>query len=417
MSYKNKKLLPVYVRGVASGKYTLRQASESTGYSIDWIFKLKNRFLKVGEAAFVHGNTGKPSNNRLSKSVQQKIILLYQNEFEGTVNFSFFRDCLINDYDINISYCTLHGILTEAGFKSPETHRKKKTGPVHRPRPRRQNEGDLIQIDGTPYQWFKWCGDTNYYCMQGAIDDATGKIPALYMTENECLYGYGEVYRKICTKYGVPRESYMDRSAIFAVTPRNKEKLTVDEQLAGLHEHRTQFQRIMDDLNCRQILAWSPQAKGRVERMWRTLQGRLPYLFKKNGIKTMKDANIFLEKWLEEDFNKSRFVHEPVKKDTFWLPCPDNLDNILCARFWCRTNSAGVFKFKKQSFTIRGAKYIACKKLELCISEKGLRACLDGRYYDVEMLDFFSDGIDNGTATLDNIMYEYLYKDMKEQSA
>lgn len=416
MCVKHKKLLPTYIKGVASGKYTLRQAAESTGYSIDWIFKLKNKYLKMGDACFIHGNTGKPSAHKIPKEVENKIIMLYETEFEAKVNFTFFQECL-KDYDINISYFPLHNILTAAGFTSPETHRRKHSKPVHRPRARRENEGDLVQIDGTPYQWFAWNKDNNYYCMQGAIDDATGKILALYMTENECLYGYNEVYRQICMNYGVPRESYMDRSAIFAVTPRNKSKLTLDEQLMGLHEHRTQFQRIMDDLCCRQILAWSPQAKGRVERMWRTLQGRLPYLFKKYKIKNMKEANIFLEKWLKNEYNQSKFIKKAKKSELFYQKTPKNLDEILCARFACKTNASGVFKFNKQHFTIRGAKYIACKRLELCISERGLRACLDGRYYDVEMLDFMSDGIDNPTAVLNNIMYEYLYKDMKQQSA
>lgn len=413
---KHKELLPVYVKGVVSGKYSLRQAAESTGYTVDWIWKLKKQYLKVGDACFIHGNTGKPNSRKISKETEKKIILLYENEFKG-VNFSFFRDCLEADYDIKISYTPLHKILVDAGIQSPETHKRKHTGKVHRPRARRENEGDLFQIDGTPYQWFSWCGDKNYYCMQGGIDDATGKILSLYMTENECLYGYAEVYRQVCTKYGVPRESYMDRSAIFCVTPRNKDKLTVAEQLAGLHEHRTQFQRIMDDLSCRQILAWSPQAKGRVERMWRTLQGRLPYLFKKNKIKTMKEANKFLEKWLETDYNKSKFIVKAQKSELFYQKTPSNLDDILCARFDCRTDANGVFKFNKQKFIIKGAPYTACKHLELCISEKGLRACLNSNYYPVEMLDLKTDGIDNPTAVLNNIMYEYLFKNMKENAA
>ena len=416
MCVKYKKLLPGYIKGVCAGKYTLRQAAESTGYSIDWIFKLKKKYLEIGDACFIHGNTGKPSHNKISKDIEKKIILLYQTEFQAKVNFTFFQECL-KDYNINISYFPLHNILTAAGFTSPETHERKHSGKIHRPRARRDNEGDLIQIDGTPYEWFKWNGDNKKYCMQGAIDDATGKILALYMTENECLYGYNEVYRQICTKYGVPRESYMDRSAIFCVTPRNKNKLTLDEQLMGIHEHRTQFQRIMDDLCCRQILAWSPQAKGRVERMWRTLQGRLPYLFKKNNIKNMKEANVFLEKWLENEYNCSKFVKKAKKNELFYMDCPEDLDGILCARFACKTNASGVFKFNKQSFTVRGARYIACKRLELCISERGLKAYLDGKYYDVEMLDFLSDGIDNPSAVLNNIMYEYLYKDMKRESA
>lgn len=414
--YKIKKLLPEYIRGVAKGKYTLQQAADSTGYTKSWIWSKKEAYLKRGEEVFIHANCGKPSHNRISQKIRDKIVLLYNNEFQG-VNFAFFLECLNDDYEIKISYSALRALMKDAGIVSPERHKKKKHEKIHRPRARRENEGDLLQIDATPYQWFSWSGDKNYYAMHGAIDDATGKITSLYITENECLYGYAEVYRQTIEKYGVPRESYMDRSAIFAVTPRGKGKLTIQEQLAGLHEHRTQFQRIMDDLCCRQILAWTPQAKGRVERMWRTLQGRLPYLFKKNKIKTMRDANIFLEKWLSDSFNKSQFIKVPKRSELFWMDSPENLDEILCARFPLKTNANGVFKFHKQSFVIQGAKYTACKRIELCINERGLRAFLDNKYYEVEMLDFLSDGIDNPSAVLNNIMYEYFLKDMKKESA
>lgn len=416
--WKHKARLPEYIRGVASGKYTIRQAAFSTGYTPSWIWQKKEAYLKYGDAIFTHANVGKPAQNRIKDDIRDKVVLLYTKDFDG-VNFSFFLECLHDDYDINISYTTLRSIMKDAGIVSPKHHKKKKHEKLHLPRPRRANEGDLLQIDATPYQWFKWCGDNRYYAMHGGIDDATGKITALYITENECLYGYCEVYRQTILKYGIPRENYMDRSAIFAVTPRGKGKLTIQEQLQGLHEHRTQFQRIMDDLCCRQILAWTPQAKGRVERMWSTLQGRLPQIFKMNNISTIREANKFLEKWLDTKYNKSKFIRQAQSPELYWMTGLDSseLDEILCARFPCKTNANGVFKFNKQSFTIKGARYIACKAIELCISERGLKACLDGRYYDVEMLDFLSDGIDNPSVVLDNIMYEYFLKDMKKESA
>lgn len=416
MCVKNKKLLPLYIEGVVAGKYTLKQASESTGYSVNWIWTKKNEYLKIGEECFIHKLKGRPSNNKISMELEEKIVNIYINEFQD-VNFSYFHDCLIKDYSIEISYSCLRALLKKYKIESPETHRVKGQK-IHRPRPRREAEGDLVQIDGTPYEWFYKFGNKKKYCMQGAIDDATGKLCALYITENECLYGYNEVYRRMIHRFGIPREAYMDRSAIFAVTPRHKDKLTIEEQLKGLHEHRTQFQRIMDDLCCRQILAWSPQAKGRVERMWKTLQGRLPQEFKMHNIKTVKDANIFLEKYVDE-WNNGKFVHEAKKEETFWLPTPseDRLNEILCARFPVKTNAAGVFKFHTYSFTVRGCRYIACKNFELCISERGLQACIDSKYYDVELLDFLTDGCGAQAQVLDNIFYEYLYRNMKEKAS
>lgn len=108
------------------------------------------------------------------------------------------------------------------GLKALKLARLRKKIKAHRPRLRRENEGDLIQIDGTPFEWFYKSGDNKKYSMHGAIDDATGKITGLYITENECLYGYLEILRQTIQNHGIPREIYSDRAAIFCVTPKNK---------------------------------------------------------------------------------------------------------------------------------------------------------------------------------------------------
>lgn len=117
--------------------------------------------------------------------------------------------------------------------KTPEAHNIKKSDKLHRPRLRRANFGDMLQIDGTPFAWFARFDNYKKYCMVGAVDDATSKITALYITDFECLYGYLEILRQTIQRYGCPREIYSDRAAIFCVTPRNKKNLTQWEELAG----------------------------------------------------------------------------------------------------------------------------------------------------------------------------------------
>ena len=413
---RNSELL-IYLNGLVSGKYTLRQASESTGYSIRWLSKLKKRFILEGADCLIHGNTNHVAWNKTPETLKQKIVAIYADRYQG-INFRYFCECLEEYEDIKINLSTLYNIMEEYGIRSPEGHRRKKPKKVHRPRFRRENEGDLIQLDGTPYQWFD--GNNNYYDLMGAIDDATGKITGLYMCENECFYGYCEVLRMTFNKYGKPREVYTDRAAIFCCTPKKKKDLTVWEQLQGVHDKKTQWQRAMEDLNIRQILAWSPQAKGRVERMWGTVQKRLPLWFKKHGITTVEAANKALPDFIEY-FNK-HFAVTPKSDQTFWLPVPSGLDDILCAQIPRLTDSNGCFSFHSYKFAIRNCSHTRCKKIMLCISELGIEAKVDGKKYPVQILDDVREMVattrgDDIPQVLKDIIYRYLWADQKQLSA
>ena len=136
--------------------------------------------------------------------------------------------------------------------------------------------------------------------IHGLIDDATHKPTALYMCENECLLGYQEALRRTYEKYnGLPEAVYSDRSSIFCVTKENLEKVTIQEQLAGIDKSETQWQKMCDELDIKCIFALSPEAKGRIERLWETLQGRLPYIFRFLGINTIEAANEFLSTYID----------------------------------------------------------------------------------------------------------------------
>ena len=410
---KNKKALPVYVRGLASGKYTLRQAAESTGYTIAWLCKLKKFYKLYGDVAFENKNKGRKAWNRISEKERQRIAALYSDQYKD-VNFSYFLECL-REEGLTMSYPTLASILKSYGQISPERH-KVKIKEVHRPRIRRECEGDLIQIDGTPFPWFYKSGDNKKWCMVGAIDDATGKITGLYLTENECLYGYLEILKQTALNFGLPREIYSDRAAIFCHTPRGRE-LAAWERLEVLHEKRTQWQRILEELNINQILAWSPQAKGRVERMWRTLQGQIPQWLFNRGIKTVEEANAQLHEYIEW-FNK-KYAREPAVDDPFWIDAPENLEDILCAQFERHVTKDGCVNFQNTIFYAPGANLYDVKAT-VCISERGMFLKYKDRYYRLVPIDGEIQetvGTYKLPTVVVNIIYRYLYAFAKEISA
>ena len=183
----HKDILPIYVKGLYNHKYTLKQASESTGYSVVHLCRLRKHYEQYGAKIFEHGNSGHIPTNKIDTKLRQRIACIYSASY-ADVNFSYFQKCLKEFEGINIGLSTLRNIMNEYGLKSPEARKIKKKKIVHRPRLRRDSEGDLLQIDGTPFAWFYKFGDEKRYCLSGGIDDATGKITGLYFTENECLF-------------------------------------------------------------------------------------------------------------------------------------------------------------------------------------------------------------------------------------
>lgn len=407
--------MPVYVKGLYNGKYTLRQASESTGYTREHLCVLKKQYSLLGDSLFEHRNRGRVPKNKTDPELARRIALLYSAHYSD-VNFSYFCHCLEEFEDIKISLATLRKIMKDYGLVSPEAHRIKKKKPVHRPRLRRESEGDLMQVDGTPYAWFYKFGDNKRYCLTGGIDDATGKITGLYFTEFECLYGYLEVLRQTCRSYGVPREVYSDRAAIFCHTPKGP-NLAQWEKLEVMHEKRTQWQRICEELHIHQILAWSPEAKGRVERMWRTIQGQLPVWLYKNGIQTVEDANREIHRYIE-NFNKAYAV-APADDDNFYIDAPSDLDDILCAQFPRRADGRGCITFQSTTFYAPKAPDFSRRDVLLCINEGGLFAKYQGVYYQLQPTENFVRQVygEHMPQVVVNIIYRYLYAFGKEISA
>lgn len=161
---------------------TREQAASLLGLSTGQITRIKKGIVESGAESLIHKNTGRKPVHAIKEEVKELILKIRSNpDFDG-INFLHFQEILEDDYKIKISYSSLISILKTRGYESPK---KKKTRHRTHQRKRKKHPGQLIQIDATPFEWF---GDNSKYALHGAIDDATGNIVGLDMTQNECLY-------------------------------------------------------------------------------------------------------------------------------------------------------------------------------------------------------------------------------------
>lgn len=185
--------------------------------------------------------------------------------------------------------------------------------------------GTLVQLDASPFAWLETRGPE--LALHGAIDDATGTVLALYFRPTEDLHGYVTLLRQLVTTYGLPLALYGDRLNVFV---RTDPRWTLEEQLRGTQDP-THFGRILRELGIGFIPAGSPQAKGRIERLWQTLQDRLVSELRLRGVATLEAANAFLSEF-RADYNR-RFTRAPADATAAWRPAPRDLAAVLSCRY------------------------------------------------------------------------------------
>lgn len=371
-----RKLKMKYIPMCFRGEISIKQAAEKIGIKYNSVWRLKKRFSQHGENIFTHGNTGrKPKNTRNDDG---EIFDFYKKHFEGSP-FMVARDyyCKVKTA---VSYSKVYSVLTSHNILSPRARVPKAEKKKHLQRKEREYEGELLQIDGCKHRWFIGKGKTTIH---GAVDDATHKITALYMAENECRLGYNELLRRTAEKCGgVPQAIYSDRSACFFTT--KTAGVSIEEQLSGLEKSPTQWQTLAKQSHIELIAATSPEAKGRVERMWQTLQGRLPYIFRFYGIDTIGKANEFLLKYIDE-YNK-RFAIQAQKPGTKYH-AEKLTDYDFAVRELKKTKADGTFIYHSHVFRLDAPR--SCRvRFELCLSERrGLWAVMDGKEYGVSLCE------------------------------
>jgi hypothetical protein len=236
--------------------------------------------------------------------------------------------------------------------------------------------GALVQLDASPFAWLEDRGPA--LALHGAIDDATGTGLALYFRPTEDLHGYGTLLNMICTTYGLPLALYGDRLGVFV---RNDPHWSLEEELRGTQDP-THFGRILQELGIGFIAAHSPQAKGRIERFWQTLQDRLVSELRLRGISTVEAANTFLPEFLT-DLN-ARFARLPADALPAWRPAPRDLAALLSCRYTRTVAHDNPLRLGPRWVQLPRRRSYAGRRLEV-------RECLDGR------LLVFADG--HGLAT------------------
>ena len=405
------------IEACIKGECTVKQVAIALGLSERRVKQIKKEVKENGVKSIQHGNRGRKPKNAIPFETRQKILDLRSSYEYEISNFKHFQELLKERENIDISYSALYNILRNAGIKSPKKHRKTK---LHHRRKRKECEGMMLQADGTPFDWF---GNGQKYSLHGFIDDATGKITGLYMCKNECLLGYLEVLRQTLENYGIPISLYPDKYSVFFPPKKVNDHITLEEQLNGREKGITQFGRIVEELGIEMFPASSPQAKGRIERLWETLQSRLVTEFRINHISTMDEANAFLLEYIQK-YN-SKFAIEATSKKVVFLKLPKryNLDELLCVRFDRTIDNAGVFSINNSKFQIID-KYLPPKtKVQIYLSQKiGMRVKSNNKLYDVQPLELISkDKIDNDSLdyhqwlsdVVIELINEYYLKDAK----
>jgi hypothetical protein len=244
----------------------------------------------------------------------------------------------------------------------------------------------LMIGDASPHRWFF---DEREFSLHGAIDDATGEILSLFFTPHECMEGYFEVVRDIVTNHGVPLAFYVDRHTIFRAP--SAEKFTIEDELSGKKIKDTQFGRAMRSLGINLIYAQTPQAKGRIERLWETLQSRLPVELNLAGINTLDDANIFLKAFIGK-YNQ-KFAVKPADPKSDFRPLSKNLslDYIFCTKETREADNGSSFCYDGSFYRlVRNGKIMPvipkAKIIVMKSSRIGIKAEYSGIIYDVELI-------------------------------
>ena len=373
------------IEACIKGQCTIKQVATALGLSERRVKQIKKEVKENGVKSIQHGNRGRKPKNTIPNEIIKKIVELRSSYEYEISNFKHFQELLKERENIDISYSALYNILRNAGIKSPKKHRKSK---LHHRRKRKECEGMMLQADGTPFDWF---GDGQNYSLHGFIDDATGKITGLYMCKNECLLGYLEVLRQTLENFGIPISLYPDKYSVFFPPKKVDDHITIEEQLNGREKGITQFGRIVEELGIEMFAASSPQAKGRIERLWETLQSRLVTEFRINNITNMDDANVFLVDYISK-YN-SKFSIEPTSKKSVFLKLPKryNLDELLCVRFERTIDNAGVFSISNSKFQILDKNLPPKTKVQIYLSQKiGMRVKVHNKIYDVQPLELIS---------------------------
>jgi transposase len=286
-----------WLKRARDGKMSQAEAAEKMGVSDRWVRKLLGRMKKQGDAVVVHGLRGRASNRKIGGSVQSQALEMLRQPDWHDFGPTFAAEQLAKRHGITVSKETLRAWMVTAGlWKS----RSRKLDEVHVWRPRRSGFGELVQWDTSEHDWLEGRGPVRYLVRM--IDDATSWSWGRFVERDATRFNMAVLWEYL-EKNGRMAEVYTDRDSMFTVPCRAGE----NEQRRVATDRLTQLGRALRELGIGSILALSPQAKGRVERSFRTAQDRLVKQLRLAKIATLAAANAFLENEYWPEWN-ARFA-------------------------------------------------------------------------------------------------------------
>ena len=325
------------------GKLTNRQAAEELKITMRQVKRLKIKVREDGAKGLAHKNRGRIPNNKFSAEYIEHAMELIKERY-GDFQPTFAGEKLLENHGIKLSEETIRNAMISAGLWQPKS--RKARAHYRAWRERKECLGDMEQFDGSYHDWFEGrLLDTagqpvKEACLLAAIDDATGKLTKLKFDDSEGVVPVDTFWKEYVKTLGKPLKIYLDRGSTYKVNNRH---LFDDPTVL------TQFERAMEELRIKVIHANSPQAKGRVERLFKTLQDRLVKEMRLAGINTIAGANEFLEKIFVPKFNE-KFSVVAKKPDNLHMPLTEaeltRIDNIFSIQTYRKVNNDFTIRFK-----------------------------------------------------------------------
>ncbi len=341
------------IAAVVEKRVKQREAADRLGLSVRQVKRLARRCREQGAAGMASARRGAPSNRAFGAEVRLEAVRLVRERYPD-FGPTFAAEKLLEEHGLALSRETLRKWMTEDGLWRPKRRREAR---VHQRRPRRARLGELVQVDGSPHDWFE--GRAPRCALIVFIDDATSRLLALRFCRSETTEAYMETLRGHLAAHGRPVALYSDRYSVFRVNRKDSEEVP------------TQFTRALLTLGIEPIHAGTPQAKGRVERANLTLQDRLVKEMRLRGIGGMEAANAYLPEFMA-DHNR-RFAVAPREAEDAHRPVlhdAEELDLILCEQATRKLSKNLTFKFERREYQLvgegkgrrlRGAAVTVCK--------------------------------------------------------
>lgn len=282
------------------------QTAKLLKLTVRHIKRLKAKVKQFGPGALIHANRGKPGNRRMPGKEREKIAEILKQKYPD-FKPTFATEKLFENHNIKKDPKTIRAIMIEHDLWKP---RKKKKPEYHSWRKRKDCYGEMEQFDGSYHDWFEGRGGIGNCCLLASIDDATSIPTKAKFDTDEGTFPVFSFWKEYVEKHGKPHSIYLDKFSTYKMTQR----AAIEN-----HETQTQFQRAMRQLVIELITAHSPQAKGRIERMFNTFQDRLVKELRLNNISTIERANQFLEEEFLPNY-KTKYAVEPVSKTNLHKP-------------------------------------------------------------------------------------------------